>query len=242
LSGSGRKIIRLAAGPHSAIGILYGVREENVAFLEFSKHFSWHGLPVPQIYAQDLAQGAYLEEDLGDTTLFEFLSKNRSGATIAPAVVEAYRKVVAVLPHFQAEAGRDLDYSVCYPISSFDRQSIAWDLNYFKYYFLRLAGIPFNEQALEDDFDSLTTFLLSADRDYFMYRDFQSRHIMLRDGEPFFLDYQGGRKGALQYDIASLLYDAKADLPPELRQQLVDLYIDKLGGFVDVKREAFLHH
>src|SRR6266850_2129707 len=242
LGGSGRKIIRLSNEKTSAIGILYGVREENAAFLEFSRHFRRHGLPVPQIYAEALNQGAYLEEDLGDTTLFEFLSKNRTGENIAPPVVEAYRKVVAVLPRFQVEAGRDLNYSVCYPIASFDRQSIAWDLNYFKYYFLRLAGIPFNEQALEDDFGRLTEFLLSAPRDYFLYRDFQSRNILLRNGDPFFVDYQGGRKGALQYDIASLLYDAKADLPPELRQQLLDHYLDRLSSFIQVDREAFLRH
>jgi aminoglycoside/choline kinase family phosphotransferase len=242
LGGSGRKIIRLANDRTSAIGILYNVREENVAFLEFSKHFRGHGLPVPEIYAEDLAAGAYLEEDFGDTSLFEFLSNNRNGENIAPAAVEAYRKVVAMLPRFQIEAGRDLDYSVCYPRKSFDRQSIAWDLNYFKYYFLRLAGIPFNEQALEDDFDSLTNFLLSANCDYFLYRDFQSRNIMLQNGQPFFLDYQGGRKGALQYDIASLLYDAKADLPPALRQHLLDLYIENVGRFIELDRQAFLHH
>ncbi|MGA8270373.1 MAG: RNase adapter RapZ [Candidatus Sulfotelmatobacter sp.] len=242
LGGSGRKIIRLANDKSSAIGILYGVREENVAFLEFSRHFRKHRLPVPQIYGEDLSQGAYLEEDLGSATLFEFLSKNRSGENIAPAVIEVYRKVVALLPRFQVEAGRDLNYSVCYPRGSFDRQSISWDLNYFKYYFLRLAGIAFSEQALEDDFDSLTNFLLSADRDYFMYRDFQSRNVMLKSGEPFFLDYQGGRKGALQYDVASLLYDAKADLPPELRQQLLDLYIDRLGSFIKIERDDFLHY
>jgi aminoglycoside/choline kinase family phosphotransferase len=242
LGGSGRKIIRLTAGSRTAIGILYSVREENAAFLSFSKHFRKHNLPVPEIYAEDLNHGAYLEEDLGDITLFEFLSKNRRGGTIAAQVVEAYRKVVAVLPRFQVEASRDLDYSVCYPISSFDRQSITWDLNYFKYYFLRLAGIPFNEQAIEDDFSRLTDFLLSAPRDYFLYRDFQSRNIMLRDGQPFFVDYQGGRKGALQYDIASLLYDAKADLPPELRQQLFDHYLDALAAFLPVDREAFTRH
>jgi len=242
LGGSGRKIIRLSNEKTSAIGILYGVREENAAFLEFSRHFRRHGLPVPEIYAEALNQGAYLEEDLGDTTLFEFLSKNRAGENVAPQVVEAYRKVVAVLPRFQVEAGRDLNYSVCYPIASFDRQSIAWDLNYFKYYFLRLAGIPFNEQALEDDFGRLTEFLLSAPRDYFLYRDFQSRNILLRNGDPFFVDYQGGRKGALQYDIASLLYDAKADLPPELRQQLLDHYLDRLSSFIEVDREVFLRH
>ena len=136
LGGSGRKIIRLSSEKLSAIGILYDVREENVAFLEFSRHFRRHGLPVPEIYAEDLSQGAYLEEDLGDTTLFEFLSDHRGGATITPEAVEAYRKVVAVLPRFQVEAGRDLNYKVCYPRASFDRQSIAWDLNYFKYYFL----------------------------------------------------------------------------------------------------------
>ncbi len=242
LGGSGRKIIRLANRTASAIGILSDIRDENVAFLEFSRHFRRHGLPVPEIYGEDLERGAYLEEDLGDLTLFGFLSKNRASGQIAPGVVEAYLKVVAVLPRFQVEGGRDLNYKVCYPRSSFDRQSIAWDLNYFKYYFLRLAGIPFSEQALEDDFGRLTKLLLSAPRDYFMYRDFQSRNIMLRGGEPFFLDYQGGRRGALQYDIASLLYDAKADLPPELRQQLLDHYLDMLAGFVDLDRELFLRY
>src|SRR5882757_10471750 len=162
LGGSGRVIVRLAergqsptqsggqnnaqSNAQSAIGIRYDVREENVAFLEFSRHFRRHGLPVPEIYAEDLDHGAYLEGDLGGTTLFEFLSKNRTADNIAPQVVEAYRKVIAVLPRFQVEAGRDLNYKVCYPRASFDRQSIAWDLNYFKYYFLRLAGIAFNEQ------------------------------------------------------------------------------------------------
>jgi aminoglycoside/choline kinase family phosphotransferase len=210
LGSSGRAIIRLTAGKFSAIGVLYSVREENVAFLEFSRHFRRRGLPVPEIYAEDLSQGAYLEEDLGDTTLFDFLVANRAGAAIAPPAIEAYRKVVAELPRFQVDAGRDLNYKVCYPRASFDRQSIAWDLNYFKYYFLRLAGIPFNEQALENDFSRL--------------------------------DYQGGRKGALQYDIASLLYDGKADLPPELRQELLDHYLDCLAGYIDLDRDAFMEH
>ncbi|HVN94451.1 MAG TPA: RNase adapter RapZ [Terracidiphilus sp.] len=242
LGGSGRVIVRLSGAGHTAAGILYSVREENVAFIEFSRHFRRHGLPVPEIYAEDLSEGAYLEEDLGDTTLFEFLSANRSGDAISSEVVEAYRKVVALLPRFQVEAGRDLNYKVCYPRASFDRQSIAWDLNYFKYYFLRLAGIPFNEQALELDFTRLTKFLLGAPHDYFLYRDFQSRNVMLRDGQPWFLDYQGGRKGALQYDIASLLYDGKADLPPEVRSELLEHYLDSLAGFIQLDRAAFMEH
>jgi hypothetical protein len=157
-------------------------------------------------------------------------------------VVESYRRVLEILPRFQIEAGRDLNYKVCYPRASFDRQSINWDLNYFKYYFLRLAGIPFNEQALEQDFTRLTKFLLAADHDYFLYRDFQSRNIMLHDDEPFFVDYQGGRRGALQYDVASLLYDAKADLPPGLRQELLDHYLDNLRSYIPLTREAFMQH
>ena len=242
LGGSGRAILRLSGSGHSAVGIVYSVREENIAFLEFSRHFHRHGLPVPEIYGEDLVHNAYLEEDLGDTTLFEFLSDHRSGDVIAPEAIEAYRKVVAVLPRFQIEAGRDLNYKVCYPRSSFDRQSIAWDLNYFKYYFLRLAGIPFSEQALEKDFSRLTKLLLAAPHDYFLYRDFQSRNVMLRDGEPYFLDYQGGRKGALQYDIASLLYDGKADLPPSVRQEMLDYYLDCLAGFISVDRGAFMEY
>jgi aminoglycoside/choline kinase family phosphotransferase len=242
LGGSGRAIIRLSGGGTTAVGILYSVREENVAFLDFTRHFLRHGLPVPEIYAEDLSQGAYIEEDLGNTTLFDFLGHNRSGQNVFPEAVDAYRKVVAELPRFQIEAGRDINYKVCYPRASFDRQSISWDLNYFKYYFLRLAGIPFSEQALENDFARLTKFLLSAEHDYFLYRDFQSRNVMLKNGQPYFLDYQGGRRGALHYDIASLLYDGKADLPPQLRIDLLDDYLECLGKFIPVDRARFMEH
>ncbi len=242
LGGSGRRIIRVTGKDVSAIGILYDLREENVAFLEFSRHFRRHGLPVPEIYTEDLDHGAYLEQDFGDTTLFEFLSQNRNGEKVAPAVMDAYRQALSVLPRFQVEAGRDLNYKVCYPRASFDRQSIAWDMNYFKYYFLRLAEIPFSEPALERDFARLSKFLLTADHKYFLYRDFQSRNIMLCNGQTFFLDYQGGRQGALQYDVASLLYDAKADLPPQLRHELLDHYLDRLQEFLPLDRAVFMRH
>src|SRR5579883_3449519 len=242
LGGSGRKIFRLESGDISAIGVLYDVREENAAFLEFSRHFRKHGLPVPEIYADDLDHGAYLEEDLGDLTLFEFLSANRSGEQLKPEVVDVYRKVIDVLPRFQIEAGRDLNYEVCYPRAVFDAQSIAWDLNYFKYYFLKLAGVAFNEQSLEDDFARLTKFLLSAKLDFFLYRDFQSRNILLRGGDPWFVDYQGGRKGALQYDLASLLFDAKADLPPALREELLEHYLQSLARHIALDRAEFLRY
>ena len=240
LGGSGRVIVRLSNAEHSAIGIQNDVAEENAAFLAFTRHFRKHGLPVPEIYRVDDQHGVYLEEDLGDTTLFQFLSQNRDGSEIAPEVIAAYRKVVEVLPRFQVEAAHDFDYSDCYPRASFDRQSISWDLNYFKYYFLKLSGVPFHEQALEEDFEKLTDLLLSAGTNYFLYRDFQSRNIMLREGNPYFLDYQGGRRGALQYDIASLLFDAKAELPPELRALLLDHYLDALANYITLDRDEFL--
>jgi aminoglycoside/choline kinase family phosphotransferase len=242
LGASERKLFRLSAAQHSAVGVLHSVREENVAFLRFTHHFLAHGLPVPKIYGESLDLGAYLEEDLGDTTLYEFLSRNRSSGEVAPEVVEEYRKVLAVLPRVQIEAGRDLNYKFSYPRHSFDRQSIAWDLNHFKYYFLQLSATPFHEQGLEDDFKRLTAFLLSADREYFLYRDFQSRNIMLFHDQPYFLDYQGGRKGALQYDVASLLFDGKANLPPALRQELLDYYVNQLSGFTDLSRDAFMRY
>ncbi len=158
--------MRLTGGPHTAIGILNSVREENRAFISFSRHFLKHGLAVPQIYAEDATGTAYLEEDLGDTTLYQYLTAHRRGTELAPQVLEAYRRVVEELPRFQVEAGRDLDYSVCYPRAAFDAQSIHWDLNYFKYYFLKLAGAEFHEQELEEDFARLTARLLSAGQEY----------------------------------------------------------------------------
>ena len=238
--GSGRSLYRLASAKRVVIGALSADRRENEAFLGFSKQFRAQGLPVPEIYAQDLDAGVYLEQDLGETNLFQLLSAKRAPEGFPPEVVSVYERVVDELPRFQIEAGRTLDYSLCYPRASFDKQSMMWDLNYFKYYFLRLSGIPFDEQALEDDFEKLTDLLLSAPRDFFLYRDFQSRNVMVRDGKPWFIDYQGGRKGALQYDIASLLFDAKADMPFPLRDKLLARYLDAAGAKVDLDRKRFL--
>jgi aminoglycoside/choline kinase family phosphotransferase len=193
--GSARRLFRLRDGERSAIGAFGPDKLENRAFLEFSRHFRAEKLPVPEIYAEDQAQGIYLEEDLGSTTLFEYLNAER-GADIPPQVGAAYKKVLGWLPRFQAQVGRGLDLNFCYPRAAFDRQSIMWDLNYFKYYFLKLAKIPFNEASLEDDFSRFADFLLEAPSDSFLYRDFQSRNIMLRGGEPWFIDYQGGGPGA----------------------------------------------
>ena len=237
--GSNRRIYRLTAGADAAIGVLNDDVKENKAFIEFSKHFRAEGIPVPEFYGEDAAGTAYLEEDLGDTTLFQFLGKRRSKDGFPPDVVAAYRDVVSWLPRIQIKAGRTLDYRWCYPRASFDKQSMLWDLNYFKYYFLTLGGVPFHEERLEDDFQVFADYLLAAERDFFLCRDFQSRNVMLKDGNPYFIDYQGGRRGALQYDIASLLYDAKADVPFDLRDELLDLYIAEAGKHANVDKAEF---
>ena len=238
--GSAREYYRITDGSRTAIGTYNEDRAENIAFLEFSRHFQKTGLAVPEIYLDNLDKNIYLEQDLGDVTLFSFLSEEREKSGFSDNIIKAYEDVVKALPEFQIKAAKNLNYDVCYPRHSFDKQSMMWDLNYFKYYFLKLAKIPFDEQKLEDDFEKFTQFLLSTERDYFLYRDFQSRNVMLVDGKPYFIDYQGGRKGALQYDIASLLYDAKADIPKEVREHLLETYVIKLKSMIDIDRDSFL--
>ena len=235
-----RRLFRLHGAAGTAIGVHGPDQLENRAFLSFSRSFRAAGLPVPEIYGDDAAAGVYLEEDLGDTTLFDLLVAGRQGSALDAATVAAYRAALRLLPRFQIEAGRDLDYSVCYPRASFDRQSMLWDLNYFKYYFVKLAGIPFSEQALEDDFERFAGLLLAAPREHFLYRDFQSRNIMVRDGQPWFIDYQGGRRGAPQYDVASVLFDGKADLPFDLRDELLEDYLRAAEAIGPLDRGSFM--
>jgi aminoglycoside/choline kinase family phosphotransferase len=237
--GSSRKIYRLTGAGTTAIGVLNDDAKENRAFIEFSKHFLKNGIPVPEFYAENKESTVYLEEDLGDTTLFQFLGKRRTPAGFPPEVVSSYHDVVRWLPKIQITAGATIDDKWCYPRKSFDKQSMLWDLNYFKYYFLTLGGIPFHEEKLEEDFQVFADYLLAADRKYFLCRDFQSRNVMLRDGKPYFIDYQGGRRGALHYDIASLLYDAKADVPFDLRDELLDLYITEAAKLAPIDRAEF---
>jgi len=243
--GSQRTYWRLTGGPHGTVVGAHGPEaDENRAFLAFSAALRGAGLPVPAIFAADEHLGIWLSEDLGDTTLFAALSAAREGGSGAfPAsALASYEKVVEVLPRFQALGAEVIDFSLAYPRPAFDEQSMLWDLNYFKYHFLKLAHVPFREQPLEDDFRRLVRHLLAADTGYFLYRDFQSRNILLRDGEPWFVDYQGGRRGAAQYDLASLLYDAKADLPDEVRSHLLDRYLDAFERHAGGDRERFLEH
>lgn len=238
-SGSPREYYRITGTESTAIGAINLDREENEAFIEFSRHFHSLGLAVPEIYLIDLDNNAYLQEDLGDLTLFDHVFQLRDNCNFPEALTEVYKNVLSELQKFQITGAKDLNYTLCYPRSSFDRQSMQWDLSYFKYYFLKLAGIPFNEQRLENDYNTLIEYLLAQDTSYFLYRDFQSKNVMLRDGLPYFIDYQGGRRGALQYDVASLLYDSKADIPPEIREELLEHYISGLADYPSVDAEKF---
>ena len=196
-------------------------RDENRAFIYMAKHFRSLGLPVPEVYWVSEDEMTYTQEDLGDTLLFD---------NITPTLLE---RAIRALAHIQVIGAQDFDWSYCFPVPEMDERSIRWDLNYFKYCFLKGTRIEFSEPRLEDDFDTLTEKILSPlrgepERGWFLYRDCQSRNIMIKDGQPYFIDFQGGRKGPTQYDVASLLWQAKANIAPSLREQMIDAYLDEL--------------
>ena len=233
-SGSYREYYRIIGPQKTAIAVYNEDLKENKAFISFSKHFFSLGLAVPEVLMEAEGGKLYLLSDLGDESLFDFLQKKRSQVGVFPgSVIKAYKAALNELPKFQIIATKKLNYDVCYPRSAFDKQSMMWDLSYFKYYFLKLAKIPFDEQLLEDDFHRFIDFLLQADSDYFLYRDFQSKNIMMVDGKPNFIDYQGGRKGALQYDVASILYDSKANIPADIKDILLDHYLEVLKEHIE---------
>ncbi|MBM3434690.1 MAG: phosphotransferase enzyme family protein [Bacteroidetes bacterium] len=239
-SGSNRQYYRISSEGQTAIGVIGEDADENRAFFNFTEHFRRHGLNVPEIYDIDTNEGIYLIQDLGDISLFSLLPGLVADKVQAGRLESVYKRVLDHLIQFQVVAGKDLDYTVCFPRDTFDRQSLQWDLNYFKYYYLKLAYIPFHEQALENDFTTLTGFLVPVDSSYFMYRDFQARNIMMVNNEPWFIDYQGGRRGPLQYDVASLLFQAKAGLPSAFREKMLEYYISQLNKYIPADRNLFI--
>ncbi len=203
----------------SVIRVVGTNRDENRAFIYMARHFHALGLPVPEVYWVSDDEMSYTQEDLGDTLLFDNLD---------PTLLE---RAIRALAHIQVEGARDFDWSYCFPVPAFDERSVRWDLNYFKYCFLKGTQIEFSEPRLEDGFDALVKKLLSTfnfQLSTFLYRDFQSRNVMIRDCQPYFIDFQGGRRGPTQYDVASFLWQAKANLAPELREKLIEDYLDEL--------------
>ncbi len=237
-SGSSRIYFRVTAGETSAIGTFNEDLNENEAFFSFTKTFSEKGLPVPALYAISKNKQIYLQEDLGGQTLLDFVNHQRKMGEPVD-MVSILKPILIDLINIQVNAGKQIDYTRCYPRPSFDRQSILWDLNYFKYMFLKIADIPFNEQQLEDDFQTLAKYLTKQKDKNFMYRDFQIRNIMYRDNKPYYIDYQGGRKGPVQYDLASLLYSPKTALRFAERAELLDFYCRQLNEIEKVNMPAF---
>ena len=237
-SGSNRRYFRLS-GKQSLIGVIGTCKEENEAFLYIDAHFISKGLPVPKVLLHSEDKMAYIQEDLGDTLLFNAIEKGRKTTVFSEEEKILLSKTIRLLPDIQFAGADGMDFSKCYPASEFNARSILWDLNYFKYCFLKATGMEFLEDKLEDDFQRLTDVLLRSSSATFMYRDFQSRNVMIKDGEPWFIDFQGGRKGPVFYDVASFLWQAKANLPDSLRGELLEDYINALRKYTPVDKEYF---
>lgn len=241
-SGSNRRYFRLssATGDNSVIGVLGTSAPENEAFIYMAHHFGEKNIPVPRVLAISGDRMAYLQTDLGDSLLFKEIEKGRQTRSFSVAEKELLSKTISRLPDIQFAGADGMDFSVCYPAVSFDERSIMWDLNYFKYCFLKATGLDFLEDKLEDDFQAMAKVLMKSNTDTFMYRDFQSRNVMIVDGEPWFIDFQGGRKGPFYYDVASFLWQAKANIPDGLRKELLEVYMESLRKYQPITREEFM--
>ncbi|MCD6332503.1 MAG: phosphotransferase, partial [Bacteroidales bacterium] len=238
-SGSSRIYRRLSGNRKTVVGVFNPEVKENDAFIYLSKHFHDAGIPVPQVLLVNTAHTAYIQEDLGDITLFGLLRSENKPLTVNHPLIRTLEKIIRWLPLIQTRGHEKLDYSICYPRKEFDRQSMLWDLNYFKYNFLKLVAFRFDEQALEDDIQQLVEFLNQAPRSFFLYRDFQSANIMIREDEPWFIDFQGGRMGFPAYDLASLLFDAKARLSDSVRDHLYKLYVNEIVAIAGLRKSQF---
>jgi aminoglycoside/choline kinase family phosphotransferase len=237
-SGSNRHYFRLHGSP-TLIGVLGTCKAENEAFIYLAEHFNEKKLPVPQIVAVSDDHMAYLQTDLGDDLLFNVIEKGRKTSSFSAEEREILTKTIRLLPDIQFAGAVGLDFNKCYPAAQFDVRSIMWDLNYFKYCFLKATGLEFDEARLEDDFQSMAEVLMRSQSSTFMYRDFQSRNVIVHNGEPYLIDFQGGRKGPFYYDVASFLWQAKAGFPNSLRMELLHQYIDALRKYKPVDETYF---
>lgn len=238
-SGSNRKYYRMTGNGISVIGVAGDDIEENKAFCYIASCFRDKGINVPEVYAVSGDCSCYIQEDLGSVNLFDAVSAGRECGEYGESEREILLRTVAMLPKIQLEGAEGFDFGRCYPEPAFCRRMVMSDLNYFKFCFLKTTGLEYNEASLDRDFSVLADDLMSEQADAFMYRDFQSRNVMLKDGEPYFIDFQGGRRGPLQYDLASFVWQAKARYPESLKEDMVSVYLDALGGYIDVDRERF---
>ncbi len=238
-SGSDRMYFRIFDRKKTVIGAFNANLEENEAFVGFTKHFLKQRLPVPEIFGYKPDEFIYFLKDLGDNNLYTWLHNKKDISLFDAETKRLYRKILDKLILFQIKGIDGLNLDLCYPHKSFDRQSMMWDMNYFKYMLLKLLTVPFSERQLERDFNTLCDYLLETGQDYFLYRDFQTANIMVVGEEPWFIDYQGGRKGAPQYDVASLLYDAKIPMSEVDREELLEYYINSFCSVSHEDKQKF---
>ena len=238
-SASNRSYYRLVSEAGRCIGVIGTDREENNAFVTLARHFSSKGIPVPEIYSVSDDGMVYIQEDLGGISLYDLLLSARKGQTSWDEVEALLCRTMSLLPKIQYEGAEGLDFSICYPQPSFDRQNVMFDLNYFKYCFLKATGLEFKEVLLQQDFERLADDLLLHDTDTFMYRDFNVRNVMVKEGSPYFIDFQGGRRGPVCYDVASFVWQARAAYDDDLKEKLVQSYVDALTAYAEVHRDTF---
>lgn len=240
-TASNRTYYRLKSRKNTAIGAHNPNFKENRAFISMTHFFENERICVPEVYLCDLDNDIYLLEDLGDRTLFSFIL-DQSNHSNSSGLKEALREALKELGRIQVMGGKKMDFSICYPYKQFSQDSILWDLNYFREQFLHQMGIEYHPEKLREDFQQFADFIMQADNDYLMYRDFQSRNIMLHRNKLYFIDYQGFRKGPLQYDVASFLFQARAALPEELREEMLDYYMRIAEMYTPINRQEFLKY
>lgn len=238
-AGSNRQYFRLCADGLPVIGVVGTSQRENEAFLALAAQLRGKGLPVPEVFAVSEDRLCYLLQDLGDVSLFDLLMEAQKRGRYDEADIELLRQVMRLLPDVQWLGAQGLDFSQCYPSPELNRRGIQWDLHYFKYCFLKATGLEFEEERLEDDFDRMADILLADASDTFMYRDFQSRNVMIHDGQPWLIDFQGGRRGPVEYDLVSFLWQARARFTPEMRRELIDEYLQSASRYRSFSRETF---
>ena len=241
-AGSNRQYYRLKGNDGSTlIGAVGTSRDENHAFCYLAKHFTEAGLPVPQVVAESEDGLRYLQNDLGKQSLFDALKGGReAGGRYNAHERELLRRTIAALPAMQILGAHELDFSQCYPQEALDETNVLFDLNYFKYCFLKATGLDFHELKLEASFQLMARDIVNIPGGAFMYRDFQARNVMLdAQGNPYFIDFQGGRKGPVQYDVASFLWQASARYPKKLRSELIKVYLQSLKQYQEVSEKKF---
>ncbi len=233
---------RLSSSGFTCIGVINKVEAENEAFVAFAKHFKTALLPVPEIYLYAPGSGVYLQQDLGDVTLLDTLQLQRqtSGDSFPSKAEKLYKAALEFLPRFQIEAGSTVDYTKCHSSSDFSSDALSADMASFTKELVPRLAPTYDIGPLQGDFDTLIAFLAGAHGDFFLYRDFQSRNIMIVDDSPWFIDFQGGRRGPLQYDVVSLLYQSSAKIPQTCRSKLLNHYLDHVQSYAKLDRDQFV--